>query len=119
MEKKTKKIDTPATPKKLSSAEQISALTVLQTSIGWAMLIEQLEFNKQYLEKAILERIDPYTGETMKEEDVDDARRKRKLIIELMETPQKLKRHIEKSEGSEPVNFDPYESDPAALSKQN
>lgn len=111
------KPQTPETPKRLSDAEQVAALQVLQTSIGWNMVVDVLKDNQKFLEHAILDRIDPQTKKKMTEEEVDEARRKRALMIELMDTPAKLIKFIQETERPEAVNFDPYEDDPAALSK--
>lgn len=98
------------TPQELSDAQQIGALKELQMSIGWNMLLEVLEDNKAFLEKAILDRKDPQTGDKLSNKEIDDARHKRLLTIELIKTPQKLIRLIERSKAIEIKNFDPYES---------
>lgn len=108
---------TPETPKRLSDAEQVGALEALQVTIGWNMVVEVLVDNQKYLERMILERIDPYTKKKLTETEVDEARHKRELTIELMETPAKLIKFIQDTERPEDVNFDPYETDAAALSK--
>lgn len=105
-----KSVDTPATPTKSSLAEQISALTSLQASVGWAMIVQVLQTNKAYLERMILDRIDPESEEELSESEVDKVRYKRELTIDLLETPMNLIRYIEEmSEGDQLVDYDPYQ----------
>jgi hypothetical protein len=93
----------------MSAAEKVAALQALQGSSGWAILVEILNDNKKYLEEAILSAVDPETRTEMTEKEIEQARHKRGLTIELIDTPQKLIDEIKRSEKVEIVNFDPYE----------
>jgi len=83
------------------------ALTALQASEGWAIILKVLNENIAYLEKAILEKKDPASGEGLDDKEIDDARYKRSLNIDLRDTPQNYIRIVRDS-GQEPENYDPY-----------
>lgn len=116
MAKKTKETVAP-TPTEISKAEKIAHLKALQASVAWGMILEVLRENKEYLERAILDGIDPETGEKLSPEEQDDARRKRGLTQDLMETPAGLIESISNATEGEDINFDPYHDDALELAK--
>lgn len=73
-------------------------------------MVEILEENKKWLEDAILSGLDPDTGERMTEKEQDEARNKRGLTIELIETPEKLIMELKGSKDIKIINFDPYDA---------
>lgn len=104
-----------AKEKNISNAEKVAALRSLQVSVGWGILLGTLKDNQDYLERAILDGIDPITKERLEPKEQDEARNKRGLLIELMQTPEKLIAAIENAEGSEAIDFDPYAKEASEL----
>ncbi len=85
----------------------VGALMSLQTSQGWAIIVKILNDNIAYLEKAILDKIDPATKEVLSDKDVEELRVKRGLNIELRDTPQNYTKVV-KDNGTVPEEYDPY-----------
>jgi len=85
----------------------IAALKSMAATEGWAIIVKILNDNIKYLEKAILEKIDPETKEPLSEAEVEICRIKRLLNIELRDTPQNYS-EIVKEIGNLPENYDPY-----------
>jgi hypothetical protein len=90
--------------------DRISALKSLLVSAGWKIILEVLEGNIKYLESIVLDRKDLYTGAIIDDEkEIESARLKRALSVELKDLPQTLinkVRGISKTEEEE--NDDPY-----------
>jgi len=110
--KKTKKVMTVQVPKKempaVSDTENtIAALTSMQASTGWAIMVKILNENIKYLEVAILEKIDPVTKMAITDAEVEILRTKRSLNIDLRDTPANYSKVI-KNAGEVPVEYDPY-----------
>jgi exosome complex RNA-binding protein Rrp4 len=85
----------------------IGALASLQASQGWAIIVKILNENIAYLEKAILEKIDPETKQSLNDAEVEILRTKRNLNIELRETPTNYSKVVQTS-GEIPTEYDPY-----------
>jgi hypothetical protein len=85
----------------------IGALTSLEASQGWAIVVKILNDNISYLEKAIIEKIDPDTKLALTNEEVEILRIKRSLNIDLRETPKNYTRVVNDT-GDVPEEFDPY-----------
>ena len=71
----------------------ISALKSLQASRGWAIVVDILNDNIKYLEKAILDKIDPVTQRHISDTEDETLRIKRNLNIEVRDTPRSEERH--------------------------
>jgi hypothetical protein len=85
----------------------IAALAALQASTGWAIVKKILDDNIVYLERAIIEKTDPLTKEALTDKEVEEARYKRNITIELRDTPANYLKQVSET-GIEPENFDPY-----------
>lgn len=94
-------------PVKTSIENSVGALVSLQASTGWAIIVGIIDDNLAYLEKGILEKVDPITKEPLSEVEIETLRLKRGLNIELRNTPQKYTQAITKT-GQLPKNYDPY-----------
>lgn len=90
-----------------SNAEKIAALMALQATQGWALILQVLVENKEYLERLIISAIDPETGLKLEPAAQDEARYKLKLVEELMNTPAGYIEALKQADGG-PVEFDPY-----------
>ena len=85
----------------------IASLTSLQASQGWAIVVKILNDNIAYLEKAILEKVDPITKEVLTDAEVEILRIKRGLNIDLRDTPGNYSKVV-KDVGEVPVEYDPF-----------
>ena len=94
-------------PPAVSNAEKIAALTSLQASEGWAIVLSVLNENKAYLERMILRGCDPETGEKLTPQEQDEARYKLELTESVMSTPAQYIVNLQ-SAGDAPVDYDPY-----------
>ena len=97
----------PTEPVPESMVDVIAAMESLMISRGWQKIVKILNDNITYLETAILERVDPITKVFLSDSDVDLLRIKRKLNIDLRETPQNYSQIVREA-GEEPENYDPY-----------
>jgi len=113
MAKKSKKIKRIMTvklpkPEAPSAVENVvGSLASLQASTGWALIVKILNDNISYLEQAIINKIDPLSKEPLTEKEVEEARLKRSLSIDLRETPANYSKQV-KDTGEVPEEFDPY-----------
>lgn len=113
MPKKIKKIENvmtvelpkPEVPSAVDSV--IGALMSLQASQGWAIIVKILNDNIIYLEKTILEKIDPVSKELLSDAEVELLRTKRALNIELRDTPANYSKVV-KDIGEVSEDYDPY-----------
>lgn len=96
------------TPK--ADEERIMALKSLLVSSGWAVMIEVLNANIKYLEGIVLDRKDIYTNEPVEDEkEIEEARLKRALSVELRDLPNTLIRKARTvNTPDEEDNDDPY-----------
>lgn len=93
---------------KKQADELVEHMSNLICSQGWILLKQIIEGNVAVLEEAILDRKDPLTGEKMTEEELDDARRHRAIMIELVNKPDQLIEKF-KEQGIQPLpSYDPY-----------
>jgi len=83
------------------------ALRSLIASAGWAEIKRILNENIKYLEKCILDRKEPVTGESITDADIEILRTKRFLNIDLRDTPENYLKKLEQ-EGEIPESYDPY-----------
>jgi hypothetical protein len=116
MKRDTKK---PATKKKTvimpvpdpvvpeANEEIIAALSSLRSSMGRAIILMILNDNISYLEKAILDKIDPLSKTTLSDSDIEILRMKRQLNIDLRDTPENYIKVV-KDVGEVPEEYDPY-----------
>jgi len=102
---RTVELPKQATPNLVENVK--SALDALAISPGWQIICKILNDNIDYLEMAILERIDPKTKALLSHEEVEELRKMRSLNIEVRDTPKNYKKHLEKT-GIVPKEFDPY-----------
>ena len=77
-----------------SPEARVSALKSLVASSGWAILVGIMNDNINYLESAILDKVNPETGEDITDEQVEFLRIKRGLNIELRDTPKNYSKEI-------------------------
>ena len=110
--KVVKKVMTVEIPKQEAPALDdtqniIAALASMQASAGWAIMVRILNDNIKFLETAILDKVDPKTKRVLSDEDVEMARIKRSLNIEVRDTPQNYGKVVQDM-GQEPIDYDPY-----------
>ena len=108
--KKKKKVIIAKVPKAeapIHIEDRVAALRSLVATPGWAVIVQILDDNISYLEKAILEKKDPETKAPLSDDDVEKLRYKRTLNIELKDTPKKYTKMLIEGE-SVPINYDPY-----------
>ncbi len=95
-------------PEAPSEADNIIAsMASLQASPGWAIVVKIINENIAYLEKAILEKIDPATGIKLSDQEVEVLRIKRSLNIDVRDTPQNYAQVIRETNET-PHDYDPY-----------
>lgn len=95
-------------PKIIDKADSIiGALESLKSSVGWAIIKKILNDNIEYLEKAIIDKVDPITKDYLSDKDIELLRIKRSLNINLRDTPLNYAKQIETT-GEVPEDFDPY-----------
>lgn len=93
---------------KITGVENVlGILASLQASAGWALIVKILNDNIAYLEKGIIDKIDPITKIELSEADIELFRIKRSLNMDLRDTPQNYSNEIVRS-GEVPEEFDPY-----------
>lgn len=85
----------------------VAALASMKASQGWAIIVKILNDNIAYLEKAILDKVDPVSRKELSNEEVEILRTKRGLNIELRDTPDNYTKVV-KDTGEIPTDYDPY-----------
>jgi hypothetical protein len=85
----------------------VGALASLQCSEGWAILVKILNDNIAYLERAILDKVDPLSKAPLTDIEVELLRTKRNLNIELRDTPSNYSKLVVDT-GEVPEDFDPF-----------
>ena len=100
--------------------DMIASLTSMQATQGWAIMVKILNDNIAYLEKAILEKIDPVSKAILTDAEVEILRVKRNLNIDLRDTPQTYSKVVREA-GEVPEEYDPYfqTNDEIKKAKQN
>jgi len=106
--KKTMIIEIPKAEAPEGRNNEVAALLSMQASAGWAILLNILEENIKYLEKAILDKVDPLTQAPIDDKEIENLRVKRGLNIELRDTPKNYIKKLQPDEAKEGENFDPY-----------
>jgi hypothetical protein len=107
IKKKVVVLPVPAPVVPEANDEIIAALTSLKSSMGWAIILKILNDNISYLEKAILDKIDPLSKTTLSDSDIEILRMKRQLNIDLRDTPENYIKVV-KDVGEVPEEYDPY-----------
>lgn len=110
-----KKDTTKAKPKvaEASASEQervVAAMDALQVSEGWQMIVQNFDANIKYIENLILEKTDQ-EGNLLEEDQVDNLRNKREIMLDLIKTPQNFI-SMAKTQGVAAIeDLDPYYND--------
>ncbi len=90
-----------------SNEGKIAALMALQANEGWAIVLQVLKENKEYLERMLIKGVDGITGEKLTELEVNEARFKLELTEEFINTPENYIKQLG-METEDVVDFDPY-----------
>lgn len=91
--------------------ELVAHMLNMVNTAGWALLKQITEGNIELLELSIIEGVDSHTGEKMSEEEVDEARRRRAIMKEIIEKPQQLIDQFKRHADIEVPTYDPYAVD--------
>jgi len=86
---------------------EIAALTAMQQTEGWRIVLRILNENIEYLQEGILTKRDPETLGALSDTEVDELRIKRSLSIELRSTPENYIKKFTQSSVPE-KSYDPY-----------
>jgi hypothetical protein len=115
-----KKIMIIEAPKAIAPTQkeaEIMALKSLVNQEGWQILVRIMEENISVLDFAILNKLNPETREPLTNEEVDKARDKRMLNIELKDLPNNyLKALLEEDRDTTP-DLDPFWNNADAMRK--
>lgn len=87
---------------------QILALQALQVSPGWQIVRKVLSDNIMFLEDGILNRRDPKTMEAITDEQVQQFRVRRNILVELRDTPEHYIKMLTSPEVPADDDNDPY-----------
>ena len=99
--------------------ELVAHMVQLQASTGWVLLKQIMLGNISVLESAIIDKIDPQTGNALTEENLDIARNKRGIMKEMVEKPQALIDLFKRQTGVPVETYDPYAVDVRQFSKNS
>lgn len=111
--KKTKKpvmtmtVEVPKTTPPTAVESVKLALDSMEASTGWGIVRKILDENIAYLERCILEKVDPITKLEITDKEAENCRYKRSLNIELRDTPKNYRQQVDET-GIVPKSFDPY-----------
>jgi hypothetical protein len=100
-----------STAPQAGSESELLALEALEVSMGWQIIQRILKENIAYLEKTILDKIDPFTKAEVLEEEADKLRYKREVSKEFLDTPGNYMRLLRKSDEPEKKDPDPFYKD--------
>lgn len=81
---------------------------VLLTTDGWQNLVGIIENNIAALERMVMLKTDPTTGEKLTDVQVDECRMKWNYLNEIKETPQKFINALESPPEDSRPEYDPY-----------
>lgn len=95
--------------------ELIAHIEILKNTAGWLILKQILEGNMAVLERAIVVKKDPITGEKLTDSQCDELRFKHGYLEELVNKPDDLIETFKKQTGMGVPTYDPYATDPKQL----
>ena len=96
---------------KEQSYEMMEHFTNLINTQGWLILKQIMLGNVAVLENMILERKDAETGRKLTDEELDEVRLKRNILLETVDKPESMIRKLAQAhEGVMVPSYDPYES---------
>ena len=93
----------------------ISELTAFKLSGGWKLMVQILEGNMANLERAIITKMDAWTGTKLSEVQLDELRAKHAVFAELLAKPDDLIELFQKQSGGLVPIYDPYHTDIKAM----
>lgn len=99
--------------------ELVEHMYILIRTSGWLLLKQIMEGNVAVLEEAIIDRKDPISGATLTEAELDDARKKRALMKELIGKPEQLIEQFRKQSAAPTPTYDPYATDVAQFNPRS
>lgn len=105
MKKKIVKVKIPKSKVPASMQAQVFALTALQATEGWAIMLKSMLENIEYLEECILSKMQE--GQELNDLEIDRLRDKRGFLKDLIDMPAKYAKKLEEGSAT-PENFDPY-----------
>ncbi len=115
MTKKITKIKLPKSKVPKGMVNQSLSLQAMQATEGWAVMLQNLLLNIEYLEECILEK--KQDDMPLNDLEIDRLRDKRGFLKELVEMPQKYAEKL--ADGTaKPENFDPYYNDVKELIRE-
>lgn len=91
--------------------ELVAHMAQLIATSGWLLLKQIMEGNIAVLEEAIIERKDPVSGEILNDAQLDDTRKKRALMKEMINKPEQLMEQFKPKTGENAPTYDPYAID--------
>lgn len=95
--------------------ELIAHLEIMKNTAGWLILKQILEGNMAVLERSIVLKKDPVTGEKLTDVQCDELRYKHGYLEELVGKPDELINMFKKSGGIVVPTYDPYATDAKQL----
>lgn len=99
--------------------ELVMHMSQLISTSGWLLLKQIMEGNIAVLEEAIIERKDPVSGEILTDPQLDDARKKRALMKEMIGKPETLMEQFKRQTGTSAPTYDPYAVDVRQFSESS
>lgn len=93
----------------------IAELTNFKLSGGWKLMVQILEGNMANLERAIITKMDAWTGTKLSEAQLDELRAKHAVFAELIAKPDDLIELFKKQSGGSVPIYDPYHTDIKAM----
>lgn len=99
--------------------ELVEHMNILINTSGWLLLKQIMMGNIAVLEEAIIDRKDPETDMKLTDEELDEARKTRAVMKELIEKPEKLIEQFTRQASIQLPTYDPYAVDVRQLSRSN
>lgn len=93
----------------------IAELENFKRSGGWMLMVQILEGNMANLERAIITKMDAWTGTKLSEVQLDELRAKHAVFGELIAKPDDLIELFKKQSGGTVPIYDPYHTDIKAM----
>lgn len=88
--------------------EKIAALIALQSTPGWAIIVQVLKENQEYLRATLEDGYNPEDGKKLTPEEQDEVRYKIRLNRDVMNTPAGYIEALQRANGEGSVEYDPY-----------